>query len=87
MPAGKLRDQLDNLRAQIEQNTPLSTEDRKHLSNLVQQIEAEIALEEATNNSSLSESVNLAVERFELEHPTLAGTLRNIALILGNIGI
>jgi hypothetical protein len=27
------------------------------------------------------------VERFELEHPTLAGTLRNIAQALGNMGI
>ena len=30
---------------------------------------------------------DLAVERFELEHPTLAGTLRNIAQALGNMGI
>ncbi|PIH71638.1 chromosome partitioning protein ParA, partial [Pseudomonas syringae pv. actinidiae] len=33
------------------------------------------------------DGVNLAVERFELEHPTIAGTLRNIVQTLGNIGV
>ncbi|MEB0204590.1 DUF4404 family protein [Pseudomonas sp. CCC3.1] len=87
MPAGKLQDQLDTLRTQIEQNPPLSTEDREHLNDLAQQIEAEIALEKATNDSSLSDSVNETVERFAISHPTLAATLQNIVQTLGNIGI
>ena len=51
------------------------------------QIEAQIELETQTQNTSLADNVNLAVERFELEHPALAGTLRNIVQTLGNIGI
>ncbi|MNG41543.1 hypothetical protein D3C84_1307890 [compost metagenome] len=51
------------------------------------QIEAQIKLETATQDASLADGVNLAVERLELEHPLLAGTLRNIVQALGNMGI
>jgi hypothetical protein len=53
----------------------------------MEQIQAEIAVETATQDNNLADGVNLAVERFELEHPGIAGTLRNIVLTLGNIGI
>ncbi|MCU1727495.1 DUF4404 family protein [Pseudomonas sp. 7P_10.2_Bac1] len=87
MPARELQEQLVTLREQLDQNPPLNEADRQHLHELASQIEAEIALEKASNDTSLSDSVNLAVERFELEHPSLAGSLRNIAITLGNIGI
>lgn len=87
MPARELQEQLDSLREQIEKNPPLSVDDRAHLVDLAKQIETQIQLETATQNQSLSDNVNLAVERFELEHPALAGTLRNIVQTLGNIGI
>jgi len=53
----------------------------------MQQIELELELETKTQDSSLADNVNLAVERFEIEHPTLAGTLRNIVQALANMGI
>ena len=87
MPARELQDQLNTLREQLDQNPPLSQEERTHLNDLAEQIQAQIQLENATQNSSLADNVNLAVERFEVEHPTLAGTLRNIVQTLGNIGI
>ncbi|MDD2054041.1 DUF4404 family protein [Pseudomonas putida] len=87
MPARELQQQLDTLREQLEQNPPLSLEEREHLHELAQKIEAQIQLETAAPDSSLADGVNLAVERFELEHPALAGTLRNIVQTLGNIGI
>ena len=89
MPARELQQQLDTLRAQLEQNPPLTQEERDHLIDLSTQIQAQIEIEKATqdSDSSLADSVNLAVERFELEHPALAGTLRNIVQTLGNIGI
>lgn len=87
MPARELQQQLDTLREQLEQNPPLSLEEREHLHELMQKIEAQIQLETAASDSSLADGVNLAVERFELEHPALAGTLRNIVQTLGNIGI
>jgi hypothetical protein len=87
MPARELQAQLDTLREQLEQNPPLTEEERADLHTLMAQIEAEMAVETATADNNLAEGVTLAVERFELEHPGIAGTLRNIMQTLGNIGI
>ena len=87
MPARELQEQLTTLREQLEQNPPLSEEERVHLNELMAQIQSQIELETATQDNSLADGVNLAVERFELEHPGIAGTLRNIVQTLGNIGI
>lgn len=89
MPARELQEQLNALHEQLEQNPPLSESERIELHELMQQIRNKIELEDATQaqDSSLVDGVNLAVERFELEHPGIAGTLRNIVVTLGNIGI
>ena len=87
MPARELQEQLNTLREQLDQNPPMSEAEREDLHQVIAQIEARIQLETATEDSSLADGVNLAVERFELEHPGIAGTLRNIVQTLGNIGI
>jgi hypothetical protein len=87
MPARELQEQLNNLREQLEQNPPLTEVEREDLHALMQQIELELELETKTQDSSVADNVNLAVERFEIEHPTLAGTLRNIVQALGSMGI
>ncbi len=87
MPARELQEQLNTLREQLEQNPPLNEAERADLEALAQQIESQIKLESVTQDPSLADGVNLAVERFELEHPGIAGTLRNIVVTLGNIGI
>ena len=87
MPARELQEQLNTLREQLEQNPPLTEQEREHLHELMAQIQAEIAVETATPDNNLADGVNLAIERFEVEHPTIAGTLRNIVQTLGNIGI
>lgn len=87
MSVSDLQEQLNTLRAQLEQNPPLNETERADLETLAQQIQAQIELESETQDPSLADGVNLAVERFELEHPGIAGTLRNIVQTLGNIGI
>ncbi|TPG79717.1 DUF4404 family protein [Pseudomonas arsenicoxydans] len=87
MPARELQEQLNTLREQLDQNPPLNEDERKNLHELMAQIEAEIKLESSTQDTSLADGVNLAVDRFELEHPLIAGTLRNIAQTLVSIGI
>jgi len=87
MPARELQEQLNALREQLEQNPPLSEAERDDLHELMKQIELKLELETKTQDSSLADNVNLAVERFELEHPTLAGALRNIGQALANMGI
>lgn len=87
MPARDLQQQLNTLREQLEQNPPLSEAERADLQLLMQQIELEIEIERKTQDTSLADGVNLAVERFEVDHPAIAGTLRNIVIALGNMGI
>ncbi|PMZ92665.1 MULTISPECIES: DUF4404 family protein [unclassified Pseudomonas] len=87
MPARELQEQLNALREQLEQNPPLTEVEREDLHALMQQIELQLDLETKTKDSSLADGVNLAVDRFELEHPTLAGTLRSIGQALANMGI
>lgn len=87
MPARDLQQQLDTLREQLEQNPPLSLEEREHLRQLMQQIDAQIKLEAATQDNNLVDGVNLAVERFEVDHPGLTATLRNIVQSLQSMGI
>ncbi|MDU9390350.1 DUF4404 family protein [Pseudomonas sp. zfem002] len=87
MPARDLQQQLDTLREQLEQNPPLSLEEREHLQQLMQQIDAQIKLEAAIQDNNLVDGVNLAVERFEVDHPGLTATLRNIVQSLQSMGI
>ncbi|MCX2545295.1 MULTISPECIES: DUF4404 family protein [unclassified Pseudomonas] len=87
MPARELQEQLNTLREQLDQNPPLSEAERADLHALMQQIELELELETKTQDSSIADGVNLAVDRFELEHPAIAGTLRNIVNSLVSMGI
>lgn len=87
MPDRELQQQLNELRDQLEDGTTLSAEEQAHLQDLIAQIELKLELEAITPDTGLVDGVNLAVERFEVEHPTLAGTLRNIVQSLANMGI
>ena len=87
MPARELQEQLDQLSEQLEKNQTLSLEEREDMRALMEQIKARMDLENATADPSVADSVNLAVERFEVDHPGVAGALRNIVQTLGNIGI
>ena len=87
MPARDLQEQLNTLREQLDQNPPLSEPEREHLHELMAQIKSQIELENQVQDNNLVDGVNLAVERFEVDHPTIAGTLRNIVNTLGSMGI
>ncbi|ORB32803.1 chromosome partitioning protein ParA, partial [Mycolicibacterium porcinum] len=77
MPKESLLRELSALREQLEQQPPLNEEQRAELELLIRDIELKLANEDALNEGSLVDGVNLAVERFEVSHPTLAGTLRS----------
>ncbi|ROM58187.1 chromosome partitioning protein ParA [Pseudomonas poae] len=83
----KLEEQVEILRGQLEQDPPLSLEKREALEELIARFEVQLELEPATQTPSIADDVNRAVEGFELDHPGIAGTLRNIVITLGNIGI
>jgi hypothetical protein len=88
MPASRLQQQLQDLREQLAEQPPLSEDERADLYVLTQEIEVQLARQAAAApDATLIDGVNLAVERFEASHPTLAGTLRNIVQSLANMGI
>ena len=87
MPKESLLRELSALREQLEQQPPLNEEQRAELELLIRDIELKLANEDALIEGSLVDGVNLAVERFEVSHPTLAGTLRSIVQSLANMGI
>jgi len=89
MTTSHLQEQLAELRYQLEQDPPSSPEDRESLELLIRDIEFQLANEDATHTTdgSLVDGVNLAVERFEVSHPTMAGTLRSIMHSLSSMGI
>ncbi|MEZ1597891.1 DUF4404 family protein [Pseudomonas aeruginosa] len=87
MPKESLLRELSALREQLEQQPPPNEEQRAELELLIRDIELKLANEDALNEGSLVDGVNLAVERFEVSHPTLAGTLRSIVQSLANMGI
>lgn len=88
MPASHLPQQLQELRDQLAEGPLLSEEERAELYVLTQEIELQLARQAAAApDATLIDGVNLAVERFEAGHPTLAGTLRNIMQSLANMGI
>ena len=88
IPASRLQQQLQDLRDQLAEQPPLTEEERAELFVLTQEIELQLARQAAAApDATLIDGVNLAVERFEASHPTLAGTLRNIVQSLANMGI
>lgn len=87
MPTQRLQQELQALREQLERQPPLNEEDRAALRALIKDIEMQLDNEDALADETLTDSINLAVERFEASHPTLAGTLRSIMQSLANMGI
>jgi hypothetical protein len=87
MSVSDLQLQLDSLNQQLEHNPDLTAEDRANLTEVMEQIQAQIELETVSQDPSIADGVNLAVERFEVDHPTIAGTLRNVLVTLGSMGI
>lgn len=87
MSVSDLQLQLDSLNQQLEHNPDLTAEDRTNLTEVMEQIQAQIELETVSQDPSIADGVNLAVERFEVDHPTIAGTLRNVLVTLGSMGI
>lgn len=83
-----LHQQLQQLRDQLANNPPLDDQERASLMALVREIESNLSQPtQQEHNESLVDGVNLAIDRFELSHPTLTATLRNILQSLANMGI
>lgn len=88
MPERALQSQLQQLRDQLHQTNTLSESDRVALHNLLQDIGERLGEGQSPQNQQpLLDSLNLAVERLEVAHPSVTATLRSIIQTLMNMGI
>ncbi|MEU7065692.1 DUF4404 family protein [Streptomyces sp. NPDC053429] len=82
-----LRHQLRSLREQLEEQPALSLREREDMHALIDRIEDRLQTGDTASHSGLTGGVTCAAERFEADHPKVAGTLRSIGVALANIGI
>ena len=81
-----LRELLARLRQHLHSGAPLDTEARRHLSALTRDIENSLGVgDEPPHGAALK--LEAAAVRFEVDHPALAETLREVIDALGKAGI
>ena len=81
-----LHELLARLRQHLHSGAPLDDEARRHLSTLTRDLESSVGLGDAPPTGVALKLESLAV-RFEVDHPTLAETLREVIDALGKAGI
>lgn len=87
MSERELQEQLRVLQQEIAE-LDASDAKRAQLSDLLQQIQAELADPDVPQpTDSLVNQVESAVSLFEAEHPTVSGVLRRIMVMLSSIGV
>ena len=80
-----LRMQLADLHTRLKQARSLDPESRKLLATVASDIENALAADDAS--AVAPEPVEALAVRFEADHPSLAGVLRQIMDTLGKAGI
>lgn len=83
MAGQELKQQLQQLHATLAEHPQLDNESQA----LLQRIAADIDELQPEQQADLSERVQEQAVRFEQEHPTLAGVLRQIVDTLGRMGV
>lgn len=84
---GRLREDLERLRRELQEGPELDAETRRQLADLMQEIEATIGPEGEARDESLGDRLRTATERFEESHPSLTAVVGRIADLLSGIGI
>lgn len=87
MSVQDLRHRLESLREQLDAQPGLAPREREDIRALIDKIEDRLRTGDTTSHSGLTHGVSLSAERFEAEHPGVAGALRGIGVALANIGI
>jgi hypothetical protein len=77
--------QLAALRAALEQSEGLASGSRERLLGLIEQLEAQVHSED--DDGGLVSQLEAHVAEFEVSHPALSGTLNELMVILGNMGV
>ena len=78
--------QLAALRAALEQSEGLAAESRERLLGLIEQLEAQVHSAEDSDGGLVSQ-LEAHVAEFEVSHPSLSGTINEVMVMLGNMGV
>lgn len=84
----ELRETLENLRGDLANLQFREPQSHERVQQLISAIERQIEnSEDAGSNAAIQKDLTGAISQFESEHPTLAGTLGQIASTLSTMGI
>ncbi len=87
MTANKLRDDMDRLRAELD-DLAADSDARARLDGLLDSIEERINLDSLSDDQPpLVDAVKDAIHSFEAEHPRATAILNDIMVALSNMGI
>jgi len=87
MPEQQIRENLEKLRAEIDQVAESDTQAKFRLNTLINEIEASIDPEQESEDIKLVQNIKEAVAHFEAEHPRTTAILNDIMVTLSNMGI
>jgi hypothetical protein len=86
----ELREALERLHQELEENEHLDDEERQQLEHLMGHIRTALDREEASSDEdydSLVEQLNEGVQRYQASHPGLTSTMMHVLDILSGAGI
>lgn len=87
MPEQQIRENLEKLRAEIDQVAESDDQAKVRLNALISDIEASIDPERESGDNKLVQNIKEAVAHFEAEHPRTTAILNDIMVTLSNMGI
>lgn len=88
MNKSELRETLEGLRADLSRLQFRDPQSRDRVQQLISAIERQIDNADDGNTAAgLRNDLKSAIERFEVEHPSLTATLNQIATSLSSMGI
>lgn len=88
MNTDELQNTLQQLHTEIEKLGAGDEETRNRLYAIIAELEKKLEHpEDVDQHLALVEQLKVAVETFEVDHPTTSGILNRLMLYLGNMGI
>ena len=88
MTIDKLHADLERLREEIAASDPADRESLARLSALADEIQTELAQENAIGDpEGLIEELEASVSGFEARHPNLSALVNNLIVLLGGMGV
>lgn len=88
MPDKRLRQSLEELRAELERLEAEEAQVRERLDALISGVETRLEKPDDTaHHQSLVQDVRQSISEFEVSHPRATAILNEIMVTLGNMGI